>query len=60
VSALVAASAGQKRKCRDRLRGAVTRLETSTPGTARGDRIAKEAGQCIRAACAACARCPGI
>lgn len=60
VSALIAASAGQKRKCRERLRAAVDRLEHETPGTKRGDRLALDAAQCIRTACVACARCPGI
>lgn len=60
VSAMVAASSSNTRTCRDRLRNAVQRLEVEMPGTMRGARVATDAAQCLRTACAACARCPGI
>lgn len=60
VSALIAAGSFQKKRCRERLRSAVDRLETAAPGTSRGQRVASDAATCIRTACAACARCPGI
>lgn len=60
VSALVAASAANTRKCRERMLAAVERLEGHAPGTARGDRLATDAAMCLRTACVACARCPGI
>jgi hypothetical protein len=56
VAAVISATAERPKRCRESLRAAVDRLERQHGASAR----TTEAAQCLRNACFACARCPGL